>query len=123
MATAGVYHQTLGSQYHFFWFSVWRYNAISLYSISDCCLCLQDAIEVFDPVTNRNIRYETFFPRRTAPYSKPTVEKLQTHWISAGDQETSEVGSDSDDDSEWSDVVERQSSGVADILVTGEVRL
>ena len=62
------------------------------------------------------------------PYSKAVCE---TSWISLDDRE--EIAEDSpdsgsvaqhiDNDTEWSDVVEHRCSGVADILVTGEVRI
>jgi hypothetical protein len=85
----------------------------------------QEAVEVFDPTSGRHIRYETFY-RRPVPYSKAVCE---TSWISFDDRE--EIAEDSpdsgsvaqhiDNDTEWSDVVEHRTSGVADILVTGEV--
>jgi len=92
---------------------------------------LEDAIEVFDPTTGCRARYETFFPNRPAPYSKSACEKLQTSWITVGDEE--EIADDSsdsgameaeevpyiDDDDEFEDVVAHRSSGVSDILVTG----
>jgi hypothetical protein len=94
----------------------------------------QDAIEVFDPTTGCHLRYETFFPNRPAPYSKLACEKLQTSWITV--ENKGEIADDSpdsgamapedvpyiDDDDEFEDVVEHQSSGVSDILVTGMVR-
>jgi hypothetical protein len=93
----------------------------------------QEAIEVFDPTSGRSIRYETYFPDRPVPYSKAAHEKLRTSSIVVGDQE--EIADDClnpgsviredfyiDDDDDFSDVMEYQCSGVADILVTGEVR-
>jgi hypothetical protein len=87
---------------------------------------------VFDPSSGRRIRYETYCPNGPAPYSKTACEKLRTSWISIDEQEeiaekAADTGSvtDSaqyiDNDDEWSDVVEFRSSGVADILLTGEV--
>jgi hypothetical protein len=87
---------------------------------------------VFDSSSGRRIRYETFCPKGPAPYSKTACEKLRTSWISIDEQEeiaekAADTGSvtDSaqyiDNDDEWSDVVEFRSSGVVDILLTGEV--
>jgi hypothetical protein len=102
-----------------------------------CALFAQDAIEVCDPNTEQCTRYETFFPGRPAPYSKSACEKLEMPWISDSDEEIAEEDSDSacanldptlpavsyiDNDAEYSDKVSYQSSGVADILITGEVR-
>ena len=87
---------------------------------------------MFDPSSGRRIRYETFCPNGPAPYSKAACEKLRTSWISIDEhEEIAEKAADTgsvtdsaqyiDNDDEWSDVVEFRSSGVADILLTGEV--
>jgi len=92
---------------------------------------LEDAIEVFDPTSKCHVRYETFFPNRPAPYSKSACEKLQTSWIIEDEEEIADDRSDYgamapekvpyiDDDDEFEDVVVHQSSGVSDILLTGE---
>ncbi|PFH46019.1 hypothetical protein AMATHDRAFT_156930 [Amanita thiersii Skay4041] len=98
---------------------------------------LEDAIEVFDPYTGRTARYETFIPRDPAHYSKQACEKVKMDWISGVDEEISgnegvpaaaaaifdKVDPNSsyiDNDDEYADNVEYQSSGVSDILVTGE---
>jgi hypothetical protein len=94
--------------------------------------CKQEAIEVFDPTSGRHIRYETFDPNRPAPYSKAACEKLETSWISKADREeiaespvdhgsVAQHAQDTDSDGEWVDTVEYRSSGIADIIVTGEV--
>lgn len=48
-------------------------------SICDREIGHQDAIEVFDPITERTSRYETYTPRNMAeaPYSRTVCEKLQ----------------------------------------------
>ncbi|KAF9460340.1 hypothetical protein BDZ94DRAFT_1284000 [Collybia nuda] len=95
-----------------------------------------DAIQLYDPVTCRTARYETFNPRSTAHYSKSACDKMETPWISDSLSETisgSEYGSDLDfenpdstmvyidDDDEYEDVVHYRSSGICDILITGKV--
>lgn len=108
---------------------VWSCLLINL--MANLSQCKQEAIEVFDPTSGRHIRYETFDPNRPAPYSRAACEKLET-WISIGDRgEIAECPVDpvsvaqdeqeSDSDSEWSDTVEHRFTGVADILITGEV--
>ncbi|KIM85033.1 hypothetical protein PILCRDRAFT_817871 [Piloderma croceum F 1598] len=93
---------------------------------------LEGAIEIQDPVTGRNIRYETFLPNRPLSYSKAACDKLRNSCIPVGDVEE-HVGRPSDegampaehvtpihDDDAWEDTVEHTSSGVKDILVTGK---
>jgi hypothetical protein len=96
----------------------------------------QEAIVVFDPIAERHTRYETYFPDTPAHYSKTGCEKLSSADRNPGASEES-AGSDPvssdlgaqmyedviciDDDDEWEDVTSHVSSGVADILVTGEV--
>lgn len=99
-------------------------------------LLSQDAVEIRDPVTGRNTRYETMFPDKPAPYSKAACGKLQTPLISANGSDNRgdnvECESDGgalpaeqvtsiDNDDDWEDTVEHVSSGVRDILVTGKV--
>jgi hypothetical protein len=105
---------------------------------------------VFDPTTDEYIRYETFFPERDGHYSRSACERLQTalhdeemsadddhhhHLCSrsgseletdGGDEGTSDCGgidivTSIDDDDEWEDETTYISSGVCDILITGEV--
>ncbi|KIK03002.1 hypothetical protein K443DRAFT_131626 [Laccaria amethystina LaAM-08-1] len=89
---------------------------------------LEDAIEVQDPRISQTSRYETDM----APYSKSACEKLQTPWISdSPDEEIAEVpkadhdidvdlSTNIDDDDVYADTVSHHSSGVVDILITGE---
>jgi len=90
----------------------------------------QDAIEVQDPVTGRNTRYETFFPNNSSPYSKAARDRLQGSWIPVGNGDEhvgyggalpAEEVTSIDNDDEWEDTAEHHSSGVRDILVTGKV--
>ena len=112
---------------------------------------IQDAIEVQDPRISQTFRYETFIPGSMAPYSKSACEKLQTPWISdppdeeiadvpkADDDLDVDLSTNIDDDDVYTDTVRwvntavrrylshdsgisHHSSGVVDILITGEVR-
>ncbi|KAH7911693.1 hypothetical protein BJ138DRAFT_1113010 [Hygrophoropsis aurantiaca] len=79
-----------------------------------------DGIEVFDPTTNERIWYETYHPERSAPYSKSAWEKIQADqsWRHQTPFEATQHASASDD--EYEDVYEYKSSGVRDIIITGE---
>ncbi|KAK2462955.1 hypothetical protein APHAL10511_005007 [Amanita phalloides] len=90
---------------------------------------VEDAIVVLDSTTEQSARYETFIPGDTVHYS--ARDKLKQEWIFGAndDKESSEdeVRSASDfndsyidQDDAYADHVEHLSSGVADILVTGE---
>lgn len=71
---------------------------------------------MYDPVTCRTARYETFNPRSVAPYSKSACDKMETPWIydAPSDSGTGDSGSDLgadpldlniDDDDEFEDTV------------------
>ncbi|PBL04335.1 hypothetical protein ARMGADRAFT_50007 [Armillaria gallica] len=104
------------------------------------------AIEFYDSENNRKIRYETFIPRGTkeAPYLKPACERPHPQWIlndcdeiatdeltspskyetrsnglHAGEAVAGIYGATEPSD-EYVDTVSYRSSGVADVLVTGE---
>ncbi|KII89697.1 hypothetical protein PLICRDRAFT_39834 [Plicaturopsis crispa FD-325 SS-3] len=95
----------------------------------------EDAISVFDPVMGKETRYETFVPDRDVPYTNAAAERLKTPWV--GDEDVDQprtlTQADTefvhgqpgpaayiDDDPDLEDTVEHQSSGISDILVTGE---
>ena len=94
-----------------------------------------------DPLTGKTIRYETYFPDRKEHYSKSACEKLRMY-EEEEEEMSDDEGSDSDSGSgseseeeeeecegldlvtsieEYEDETEHVSSGVTDILVTGEV--
>ncbi|KAH7920230.1 hypothetical protein BV22DRAFT_1040065 [Leucogyrophana mollusca] len=78
-----------------------------------------DGIEIFDPTTNQHTRYETYRPERSVPYSKPVWDKAQvaqTIWRS----QTPALLQENLSDDEYEDVYEYKSSGVRDIIITGE---
>ncbi|KAG7444724.1 uncharacterized protein BT62DRAFT_933772 [Guyanagaster necrorhizus] len=110
---------------------------------------LDGAIEFYDSENNCKIRYDTFIPRgsREAPYLKPACERPHPQWIlnECDEIATDEVpGSTSPSEyetqsnrrhdgeavagiygatvpsDEYVDTVSYRSSGVADVLVTGE---
>ncbi|KAL0945455.1 hypothetical protein HGRIS_000945 [Hohenbuehelia grisea] len=106
----------------------------------------EDAIEVLDRLIERSVRYETFNPGREEPYSHAACSKLQTDWTpddcheevpgescggSGGGESTTYTEAVTkgaaastcvsiDNDDAFEDTVSHRSSGVADILVTGE---
>ncbi|KAF8071573.1 hypothetical protein FPV67DRAFT_882445 [Lyophyllum atratum] len=99
---------------------------------------LEDAIEVFDPDTGLNTRYETFTPKREAPYSNSACARLHRPWVSGHMDVTDEAapqeghpafisGASStsyiDNEDEYEDILSQKSSGVCDILFTGETDL
>jgi hypothetical protein len=100
---------------------------------------------VFDPTTGEHIRYETFFPDRESHYSKSACERLRTA-LSDGEMSDDEdhhhhhlegrsevdVGRDRgsgdmdvsiDDDDTFEDEMILESTGICDILITGEASL
>ncbi|KAF5379763.1 hypothetical protein D9615_005748 [Tricholomella constricta] len=95
----------------------------------------EDAIEVSDPDAGLHTRYETFIPGSKGPYSESVCETLETPWIpdimDSMDDETEFPQTSTasivdpsttyiDDDDEHEDTLEQKSSGVCDILITGE---
>ncbi|KAF8622009.1 hypothetical protein AX15_007363 [Amanita polypyramis BW_CC] len=95
----------------------------------------EDAIVVCDPNTEQSARYETFISGDPAHYSRQACEKLKKHWISAAAAAADgaeEIDNNSasgvidpsssyiDNDDEYADYVDHLSSGVTDILVSGE---
>lgn len=90
---------------------------------------LEDAVELYHPMTRRTTRYETFYPQGTAgsPYSPDVCEKLRSNGIL---DRWEEVAEDEDgpnegvlaqtEANEFVDVVTHRNSGIADILITGQ---
>lgn len=98
---------------------------------------------VYNPITGRHTRYETFVPGRPSPYSAAATAKLQAPWVGSEAAESEDRGENMsitpterqsdgsalpadqvipiDDDDEWEDTVEHLSTGVRDILITGKV--
>lgn len=96
---------------------------------------LEDAILVHDPYTGQVSRYETFIPGDSAHYSKQSCDEFGKDWISStadakeisavslpepGAAALDAIDANIDDDDEYVDYVEHLSSGISDILVTGE---
>ncbi|KAF8840207.1 hypothetical protein BDN67DRAFT_968916 [Paxillus ammoniavirescens] len=80
-----------------------------------------DGLEIFDPSTGENTWYETYHPDRALPYSAAACERLrmrpEPEWCS---QSSTEIQEDTEDGDEYEDFVEEKSSGVQDIIITGE---
>ncbi|KAF8224160.1 hypothetical protein L208DRAFT_1425867 [Tricholoma matsutake] len=97
---------------------------------------LEDAIEVFDPDTGMNAHYDTFRARGDIKqHSESAYGRIRNVWCSEVPDTTTGGGSNSDssdgtswysgmasidDDDEYEDVVSHLSSGVCDIIITGE---
>ncbi|KAG5638538.1 hypothetical protein H0H81_012038 [Sphagnurus paluster] len=81
---------------------------------------LEDAIEVIDPGANLSTRYDTFIPGSEGPYFRAKIERS---WIS--DTLPSSIGNytgnTSNDETLYiDDDDDQKSSGICDILLTGE---
>ncbi|KAF9223345.1 hypothetical protein BS17DRAFT_796036 [Gyrodon lividus] len=78
-----------------------------------------DGLEIFDQNTGKNTWYETYHPDRTLPYSAAACDRLHRRpdpeWSSSP-----AIQEDAEDGEEYEDFVEEKSSGVQDIIITGE---
>ena len=83
----------------------------------------QDGLEIFDPSTGKNTWYETYHPDRRSPYSTRACERLSNVLNREWHREVSdsEMQEDTDEEDEYEDFIEELSSGVKDIIITGEV--
>jgi len=79
-------------------------------------------LEIFDPSTGKNTWYETYRPDRTLPYSAAACERLRKgsdpEWCNPN--LPSVIQGDVEYEDEYEDFVEETSSGVQDIIITGE---
>ncbi|KAG1738427.1 uncharacterized protein EDB91DRAFT_1249341 [Suillus paluster] len=77
-----------------------------------------DSLTLDDPDTGRTVRYETYHAERENPYSMPF--KKSSEW--RGDLPIETVSEDSphETDDDYEEVCEERSSGVTDIIITGE---
>ncbi|KAG2132978.1 hypothetical protein DEU56DRAFT_739187 [Suillus clintonianus] len=75
-----------------------------------------DSLTLHDPEAGRTVRYETYHADRENPYSRPFKKNSEWH------RDSMVVGEDSQDelDDDYEEVCEERSSGVTDIIITGE---
>lgn len=88
-------------------------------------------LEIWNSNTRKRTRYETFMPSHGKTGSYPGVDDKQLERIRARDLSPASCQEPElqaemlkyidDEDDEWEDTVEHQSSGVVDIVVTGSV--
>ena len=86
----------------------------------------QGGLEIFDPSRGKSTWYETYNPGRRCPYSSGAHERLSSEldreWYSQ-DSDSMTQDDDTEEVDEYEDFVEELSSGVQDIIITGEVDL
>jgi len=106
----------------------------------------EEACSLYDPRTRIRVRYETYKPNEDPHYSSQPNEQIQTSWTPGtgyshpnivSNEDSSRITMDSDasdnplvddepepsyidNDQEWEDTVEHLTTGIYDILVTGE---
>lgn len=81
-------------------------------------LCgVQGAVEVCDPATGETTRYDTFRPGADEPYARGAKHAPATAGLGGALDDGGVAHAD-----DAGDTVEYVSSGVSDILITGEVR-
>lgn len=81
-------------------------------------------MDIFDPSTGKNTWYETYHPHRRSPYSSTACERLSDeldHEWCRQEVSDSVIQEDTEEYDEYDDFVEELSSGVQDIIITGEV--
>ncbi|EPQ53003.1 hypothetical protein GLOTRDRAFT_122335 [Gloeophyllum trabeum ATCC 11539] len=89
----------------------------------------EDHLEIYDPVFDRIVRYETLAPPGSSHTYLSKSAKAETVWMD--DSDSDDEGDDGDhadahsnptyiDSEDWEDTVTHRSSGVSDIILTGE---